>query len=374
MTDPSSVDTKLERSILHGLLCEWRTARDDLPERMRRRLMPPLLRLADLTRTWGQWSAEHREIVISRRLTHHHPWDAVREVLHHEMAHQLATLLLDGGIEQPHGPCFHQACRLLKANPRASDNYPPLDERVTQSLPRNSRDRLMVRIRKLLALAASPHPKEAQAAMLKARELTDKYNVAQMEMERPAGYLSVFLGQPALRHTRDSYHLSHLITSHYWVAGLWIPAYVVAKGKMGRVLEISGSRTNVQSAAYVHDYIRHYIQAQWRSYRQNRRLNQHRRVDFAVGVIEGFQGKLDEDRRAKTPGGFPGDALTTCADPNLAAYMARRYPRTRAIHRQPRQTDARVLADGLETGRRLVIAQGIETRRRDSFKALPAPK
>lgn len=367
---PPAAETDLERRVLHGLACEWQAARDELSDADARQLRPPLFRLAALKRTWGLWYAARGEIVISKRLVHHHPWDAVREVLHHEMAHQLADHLLSGGSEPPHGPCFHHACRLLKANPRASGRYPPLDDRL-QDPTADPQDRLMVKIRKLLALAASPHPQEAQAAMLKARELTDRHNLALLESVRPAAFLSIFLSRPALRHSREVYHLAHLILNHYWVAGLWIPAYVVEKGKMGRVLEISGTRANVQSAAYVYDYISHYIHSQWRAYTQKRKLNHQRRIDFAVGIIQGFQGKLDGALCGPAPAG--AQALVARADPHLAAYMTRRYPRTRNVYRNVRQADARVMADGIEKGRQLVIARGVESRNQNGPKAiLPA--
>ena len=353
-----------ERNVLLGLSFEWRTARDDLPTAQRRLLFPPLFRLADLKTAWGQWSELRGEIAISRRLVYRHAWDAVREVLHHEMAHQLANRMLEGATEPPHGPCFHRACRLLKANPRASDHYPPLDARLECPPGADPRERLSARVAKLLSLAASPHPQEAQAAMLKARELTDKYNIGLMELERPAGYLSIFLGQPALRHTRDTYHLAHLLIRHYWVAGLWIPAWVLAKGKMGRVLEISGTPANLKSAVYVHDAIRRYIEGQWRRYTRHRKLSHPRRIDFAVGIIQGFQGKLEEACAPASFGTRDPHALVRRSDPNLQAYMTRRYPRTTSIYRGARQVDGRVLADGMEKGRRLVIAKGIEERKK----------
>ncbi|MGB5986942.1 MAG: DUF2786 domain-containing protein [Desulfobacterales bacterium] len=359
-----AISPELERRVLHGLNCEWQAARDDLPCEYRELMFPPLFRLADLKRTWGQWSSALGEIVINRRLVADHSWDAVREVLRHEMAHQLATRILDGAHEPPHGPGFHRACRLLKANPRASGNYPPLDARLSGSPAAHHRDRLMTKVAKLLSLATSPHPQEAEAAMLKARQLTDKYNLEILDNHRPAGYLSRFLGQPALRHTRETYHLAHLLIRHYWVAGIWIPAFVLAKGKMGRVLEISGTPANLKSAVYVHDYIRRYIENQWQRYTRGRKLSHPRRIDFAVGIIQGFQSKLDEARRPSKSADPRRKALVLRSDPNLQAYLAHRYPRTQSVYRGARQMDGRVVADGIETGRRLVIAKGIETRKK----------
>ncbi len=67
------------------------------------------------------------------------------------------------------------------------------------------------------------------------------------------------------------------------------------KGKMGRVLEISGVVQNLKIAEYVHDFIGQFIDAQWRKYNQGKRLNRYRKTDFAVGIIEGFRDKLESN-------------------------------------------------------------------------------
>jgi len=90
-SDGPPVDpTERERIILHGLACEWEGARRLLDPDYGRRLRRPLFALTDGRSRWGSWSADRREICLSRHLVFNHAWDAVREVLFHEMAHQLA--------------------------------------------------------------------------------------------------------------------------------------------------------------------------------------------------------------------------------------------------------------------------------------------
>ncbi len=57
---------------------------------------------------------------LSRNVVLNHSWDAVREILLHEMAHQFAEQVLGASNEPPHGPKFKRACYLLRANPSAS--------------------------------------------------------------------------------------------------------------------------------------------------------------------------------------------------------------------------------------------------------------
>ena len=46
-------------------------------------------------------------------------------------------------------------------------------------------------------------------------------------------------------------------------------------------------------------------------------------------------------------------------DPALKRYIAHRYPHVRSFTKQGPGHDARVLADGTEKGRKLVISKGI---------------
>ena len=117
LTGKSTIQNELEHRILQGIACEWEAAIWVLSPTHRQLMKKPLFRLKDLRYTWAYWSEEKREICLSRRLVFNHPWDAVREVLLHEMAHQLTQQVLKDGNETPHGPTFQKACYLLRANP-----------------------------------------------------------------------------------------------------------------------------------------------------------------------------------------------------------------------------------------------------------------
>ena len=136
----------------------------------------------------------------------------------------------------------------------------------------------------------------------------------------------MFLGKPALRHYREDYLLARLLMEFYFVEGLWVASYVINKGKMGRVLETSGTSTNVEIAAYVYDCVHNYIEKQWESYSLGQKLGRYQRSDFASGIITGFHQKLENERypQALKPG---EKALILTGDPHLKAYIKYRYPK-----------------------------------------------
>ena len=346
-----------DRSLLHGLACEWEKSLWVLSPAHRKMMRPPLFSLREMEDRWGSWSGKKREISLSRNLVLNHPWDAVCEVLLHEIAHQFAEEVFAAHHERPHGPQFQKACHLLRANPKASGNYKPLDERIVQG-PAGGEDRIMIRVKKLMALAGSPDQHEAEAAMGKAHELIARYNLDLLAQGEERNFTSVFVGPPALRHPPEDYALAHLLQDFYFVRGIWVSAYVPARSKMGRVLEISGTIQNIKMASYVHDFVRRFIHSQWAAYNKDRSLNRHRQTDFALGLVEGFRSKLETQgkEREKAPASL---ALIKMEDPLLKEYLAYKYPHTVQIQRGVARQDKNVLQDGKRIGRKLVIVRGI---------------
>jgi hypothetical protein len=359
-----------ENRILHGLSCEWEGALWLLNPVYRHEMRPPLFSLRDWKDRWGSWLGGKREIALSRNLVWNHSWGSVREVLFHEMAHQLAEEVLGPSGESPHGPAFQKACRLLGANPRASGHYKTLDERMSPGSSDRD-DRIILRVRKLMALAESPDRHEAEAAMAKAHGLITRYNLDLVAREEERDFISVLVGQPVLRHFAEDYHLAHLLQDLYFVKGIWVSSYVPEKRKMGRGLEISGTIPNVRLAAYLHDFMRRSIQSQWKEYSRGKSLSRYRLTDFAVGIIQGFRSRL-ENRPGEKDGGKGSLALVKVQDPSLEEYFVNRYPRTVMIKTGKGGQDLQVRRDGRRVGRQLVILKGIMEDARNRGLRLPA--
>jgi len=351
------IQEELERRILHGLACEWESARWILNSSNREKLRRPLFSIREMNSKWGYWSEEKNEICLSRNLVLNHSWDAVREILLHEMAHQFAGQVLGSGSKPPHGQKFKRACYLLRANPSASGNYRPLDE-VALHESTGPEDKIMVRVKKLMALAQSKNQYEAEAAMAKAHEFIAKYNVDLLARNENRHVASVFVGSPALRHFREDYHLSSLLQDSYFVFGIWVPAYVMEKRKMGNVLEISGTLQNIRIASYVYDFVNHFIDSQWYEYNKEKGLSRYRKTDFAVGILKGFRSKLklQTEKKKKIESRL---ALTKTQDSVLQRYMNYKYPRTATVRGKTLRNEKHVLKDGISIGKGLVIYRGI---------------
>ena len=196
--------------------------------------------------------------------------------------------------------------------------------------------------------------------MAKAHELILKYNLPLLKRRHAASFTTMFLGKPALRHYREDYLLARLLMEFYFVEGLWVASYVINKGKMGRVLETSGTSTNVEIAAYVYDCVHNYIEKQWESYSLGQKLGRYQRSDFASGIITGFHQKLENERypQALKPG---EKALILTGDPHLKAYIKYRYPHTRSIAKSRAAMDHNIYTQGTKRGRHLSLMKGLHT-------------
>ncbi|MDM8515688.1 DUF2786 domain-containing protein [Desulfobacterales bacterium HSG16] len=354
-----SPEMELERNILLGLACEWDIAIWDVPERYKSRMQKPFFRLDDSISRLGKWSSYKKEIGLSRDFVLNHPWDSVRDVLRHEMAHQLVSQAMRVSDQTSHGPAFKEACRMLRADSYSSGSYKTLYQRLEDDTLTED-DKILVRVKKLMALAQSKNEHEAESAMLKAHKLIERHNIDLLNTEKKRNYTSIFLGKPALRRFREEYTLSRLLIDFYFVYGIWVCTWVVEKGKEGRVLEIIGTPQNVNFASYVYDFVRNYIDAQWNVYNQDKKLGRYRKTDFAVGIIDGFRSKLNSIPRETTTISSTSRALVKHEDIKMKEYIRHRHPKIGKIKRGCLNQDEDVVNDGIELGKKLVIHKGIE--------------
>lgn len=347
-----------ERRFLAGLAEEWEVARWGLPREHAQALRAPVFAVSDSESQWGCWhGAPRRELRLSWRLLWNHPWYAVVDVLRHEMAHQVAEEVLHGAGEPPHGAKFRQACHWLAVVPRTRTDYPTLDQIVAGEGELADGDRILVRVRKLLALAESPNRHEAELALAKARELMERHNIDLLEHGARREFLTIRVGEVKKRHSRDEQFMSSLLGEFYLVRVVWVPGYDPENDRSGTVLEISGTPLNVRLAHYVFDYVREFCRREWILFSWRRRLGPNARRDFTLGILSGFAETL---RREHVPETAAVRALVQRGDAELDEYCAVRYPRLVTRRRDPARCRADLLDKGRQVGRDLAIHPGIE--------------
>lgn len=265
-------------------------------------------------RRLGLWSRAGRLLQIDRAFAMTAPWPAVREVLLHEMAHQFVDEVYEVRDQTPHGDAFQQVCARLGIDSRASG--------APASPDPQPEDRMVARVRKLLALAASGNQHEAEAAMNAAQALMLKYNLDVSGAAERVGWR--VLGEPARRHGEDAKVLGGILSRHFFVKCIWVQAYMPRAQAWGTVLEVSGTPENLELAAYVHAFLQATTQRLWEKDGVGHTRTALAR--FRAGAYHAFHQKLNEQAQRQAETG-----LVWVGDPRVDAWFGQRHPHVRTL-------------------------------------------
>jgi hypothetical protein len=330
------MNREAESAVLRAVAAEWRKVNLD---RLGGVLRPPVFQLAEGESQLGFWRRGERVLSLSRNMVATVAWVDVVDVLKHEIAHQFVDEVLRPHDEPPHGPSFVETCRRLGIDPAASGR---------PSADASGDERMLKRIRQLLALAESPNRNEAEAAMRAAQRLMLKYNIELSSLNK-SSYQSRQLTPPRLRMDAAEKMLGGLLGSHFFVSPMIVPAFDVERQLWGRVIEISGTVENLEIAAWVFEWVLATAERLWIAHRRaDRSVPGGDRRTYIAGVVSGFGETLRVGQREAKAAG-----LVWAGDPARSAYMDHRHPRVSTSRVSVRNGEA--FADGRDAGRKLVL-------------------
>jgi len=309
--------------------------------RFRSKLRRPMFALSSSTATLGRWIRATRTIELSRSLVLERPWPEVVAVLQHEMAHQFVDEVLRPRDETAHGETFRKVCESFGIDGTAAG--PPVAAPGDAPL-----DRVLERVRKLLALAGSANQHEAEAAMRRAHELMLRHEIDAAATAGTRDFEVRHVGDPLRRTNAVESAILVLLDDCFFVRVIRIPVYVPRAGRRGAVHELSGTRANLDLALHVHDFLLGTAERLWISQRAELGASGRDRLEFQSGVIRGFHDKLIAERAA-----IAGKGLVWVGDGALEEFFRRRHPRISRRSRTMRASDAH--AAGHEVGKRVIL-------------------
>lgn len=336
---------ELERALLH----ELRATHGHLNRsHFRGALTTPQLSLSDASAFLGRWVRATRSIELSRSFVLKAPWGSVVEVLKHEMAHQYVHEILHED-ESPHGAAFRATCERLGIDASAAG--------LPQQGQAGAVHPLLDRVQKLLALAQSDNRHEAEAAAAAAQRLILKHNLKVSEGAQKPDYSFRHLGRITGRVSEWERRLGNILSEHFCVEVIWVPAYRLAEQKRGSVMEAIGSHDNLELAAYVYDFLAMAAERAWQQHRQTEGIDSNReRMTYLAGVMSGFADKLAEQARV-----HKRDGLVWVPHPELGVYTRKRHPYLRMIKHQGHRRGT-AFAEGQKAGRDVVLHRGLTQR------------
>lgn len=332
----SQLEAALVREVQRAY--EWQATRF-------RGLIAPVIALVDTTTRLGRWVPAARTLELSRLLVVARPWPEVMGVLEHEMAHQYVDEVLRVTDEAPHGPTFQRVCAERGIDGRAAGA--PVAGAAAEI------DRVLERIRKLLALAGSDNQHEAEVAMRTAHELMLRYNIEHVGAARHFDVAHV--GDPTKRSNRVEIDVVALLAELFFVKVIRIPVYLPRAGRHGGLYELAGSRANLDMACHVYAFLLATAARLWDANRTDARVKNGRdRLAYQSGVIRGFREKLVAERTV-----LRGTGLVWRGDGKLDTFYRARHPHVVSRRRRVRLSEAHDA--GREAGRTVVLHKPVAT-------------
>ena len=357
------------------------------------KIQPAAIVFFDSATLWGRWDPTTRTISLSRKLVQNHPWFQVLGILRHEMAHQWVDEAAGRGPggESPHGELFRTACGKVGV-PRefcgASADLQECGLDWKADRREEGAEKLLDKVRKLLALATSSNENEALLAMNKVRELYAKYNLEQAAEEKNSGFAHLIITHGRKRIESYQSKVIGILVGHFFVKVLTFKQYDAASGQRHRAIEIIGTRENVLMAEYVY----HFLLQQTDFYVEQAVLLRQSpmplraRNSFRFGILQGFSDKLKRSERVEE-----GTAVTVSRrgsiraelsligkavnqfenDDRLNDYLSEIYPRLSRRGARAVSVDDSAYRAGVVLGQKITLNKPVSTSQGYEGRLLP---
>lgn len=327
-------------------------------------LRPPLLVIGQSRARLGEWNPVFRAITISEHHILTHAWDAVLDTLRHEMAHQYAAEVLHAG-DPPHGEAWVRACHLLRVEAVATAVADQVEKLEASRL---ERDRMLQRVKELMALAGSPNEHEAANAMRMAQKYLLKYNLDLRELGPARKYGTRHLGKCRGRFQEYEYALGGILQQHFFVLVIYTCSYDPISDKRGRIVQISGTPENLDIAEYVYNYMLSLLEPLWRSHRRSLPGASGTRLQYWAGLMKGFANKLNEQAGVLSR----EQGLIWVGDQQLKDYGKYLHPRTRSTG-SVGVSRGEGFEAGVRDGRSIQLRRGVPESSGNRGRHLPGP-
>ncbi|MDD7984448.1 DUF2786 domain-containing protein [Lentisphaera marina] len=255
----------------------------------------------ELTACAGKWIHAKNEISLAEHIFFNYPWEQVILVFKHELAHMIADKIYQGLNESSHGKSFQRACTELGISAKASLRSPQKQSSLND------------KINKLLALAKSNNPNEAQSAAIKAQELSSKYN--HIPHEHSFSFRSI--GKAFKRCPVWHSQIINICSRYFYVKALKNHSSIESK----YFFEFYGELQNLDTAEYIYNFLYSRGEKLW----QEHKSHGQRRDQFLLGLYEGFEMSLKSNDVACK------NALIHLRNPALQSFFQELNPRTRSV-------------------------------------------
>lgn len=297
----------------------------------------------------GYFEAGTYRIGINKILMYQAKEKVLKDILRHEIAHYLTHIYYPQAATI-HGREFHEVCARFKWDGDVSDAKIELMEENENIVGDLKTEELLTKVKKLLTLAESDNPHEAELATLKANQLILKHNL--QFIDTTTSFEDVLYTARVYEAIRNNAKMQAV----YEILKTFMVYPVFNYGKDQVYLEVSGSKLNVEIAEYVATFLDRELENLWLHNKNLHGLSgKIAKNSFFQGVSVGYKQKQNEFRDAQEP--ITQKQLIKL-EVDLHAQVREFYPRLASIGNQ-RQQDVKSLLKGTLAGKNLSIKTGL---------------
>ncbi|MDO9183164.1 MAG: SprT-like domain-containing protein [Bacteriovorax sp.] len=239
----------------------------------------------------GYFDSRTYELGLSKKLMYQAKDEVLKNIIRHELAHFMCYLI--HGPKVLHGEEFHDACRNFGWGPEVYGAYANLEHENDKIGESNEKtEKLLLRLKKLLALASSDNTHERELATLKANQLLLEHNL-NLNQSQNSDEETVYVKRVLVAARKNSKHVAI-----YEILKTFFVSPVFNHGRGIFYLEVIGDKTSVELADYVASFLDRELEIIWK---QTQKENPHfkgisSKNSFFTGVARGYVEKIEKQK------------------------------------------------------------------------------
>lgn len=251
----------------------------------------------DTTRL-GYFDSRTYELGLSKKLMYQAHDEVLKNIIRHELAHFMCYLIY--GSRVLHGEEFRDICKSFNWGPEVFSATAQLEKENEQVLGTDENpDKILLRLKKLLALASSDNIHEREVATLKANQILLEHNLSRSEVGVDTSHEIVYVKRVLEATRKNSKHVAI-----YDILKTFFVSPVFNHGRGIFYLEVIGDRTSVELAHYVANFLDIELDTIWKqAQKENPRLKgKASKNSFFTGLAKGYVEKIENQKKTLATG------------------------------------------------------------------------
>ena len=299
----------------------------------------------------GYFDSRTYELGLSKKLMYQAKDSVLKNVIRHELAHFVAFII--HGPQVMHGEEFKNICRKYSWDRDVEMAYANVvleNDKIEGDL---KTEKLLERLKKLLALTSSDNPHERELATLKANQLLLEHNLDMTRQTHPEDE-TVYVKRVLEATRKQTKHVAI-----YEILKTFFVSPVFNHGRGIFYLEVIGDKTSVELAEYVAHFLDHELDVMWKDATKKNRdfKGLAAKNSFLRGVAKGYVERIESQKKASAQ-----SFELALIEKNLATQLKTVYSRIGHSSMSAGSHHSGANAAGIESGKNLNIRPGVSNQ------------